>query len=77
MPAATERELVVTLQDEQYGKVRAYLGALVNFSRSRSLSYPAESLPEPGQHTADILASLGFAAEDTARWQASGVVSQT
>jgi crotonobetainyl-CoA:carnitine CoA-transferase CaiB-like acyl-CoA transferase len=77
MPAATERELVVTLQDEQYGKVRAYLGALVNFSRSRSLSYPAESLPEPGQHTGDILASLGFAAEDTARWQASGVVSQT
>jgi crotonobetainyl-CoA:carnitine CoA-transferase CaiB-like acyl-CoA transferase len=73
---AADRELVVTVQDRRYGKVRAHLGALVNFSRSRSLAYPAESLPAPGQHTGEILSSLGFTADEIAEWEAAGVVTQ-
>jgi crotonobetainyl-CoA:carnitine CoA-transferase CaiB-like acyl-CoA transferase len=59
-PVAWQQQLVVELDDPVFGLVRTWMGAIVNFSRSLSLTAPRATLAPPGAHTHEVLLELGY-----------------
>lgn len=70
-PQVAARELVTTSEHPVLGPTRA-VGLPIRFARApRATSRPAPLL---GQHTAEILAGVGYSSDEIARFMADGVV---
>lgn len=72
-PAARDARLVVEAQDSVYGRILATFGPAVTFSRS-AIEGSLRSSPAHGEHTREILAELGVAAEQIESLLANGTV---
>ncbi|WP_129778395.1 CoA transferase [Peristeroidobacter soli] len=72
-PRARAAGLVVEAQDSAYGRVLSTFGPVVTFSRSRAPG-ALRSSPAHGEHSREILAELGVAAEQIESLLANGTV---